>query len=79
MLELKEKIEKEMIEYIDRYEERFLSCIRTLSNCLLSDETLMQFNNPKLMPITRKLIELLEFFKSDFKEIFSFVPQDKID
>ena len=70
---------KENLEYVDKYEERFLSCIRILTNCLITDDCLLLFDDKEYKPVLTKIISMLEFFHVDFKERFSFVPQDKID
>lgn len=46
LTELKEKIQSQNMEFFDMYPdrmERYLSCLRIISNCLVSDETLLTF------------------------------------
>ena len=43
---------EENLDYIEIYEERFLSCLRIITNCLLSDETLKTFEIKRYDTIT---------------------------
>jgi len=54
--ELKEKIETQNLEWIEVFQERYIAAIRTLSNCLLSDETLKTFELKKYEKITQEII-----------------------
>lgn len=68
--ELKQKVEEQNIEYIQRYTERYLCSMRTVTNCLISDEAVETFldEGSDDHQVGKEILSLLEYFNFDFSK-----------
>lgn len=50
-------MKKENLDYIESHEERYIATFRIFTNCLLSDDTILSFNDKNFVPILKKIIQ----------------------
>lgn len=68
LLLIKDDDSEESFKKIKANYKRYLSAMRALSNCLVSNNTVLTFEDPSFKPIANDLIEIFELF-NDWKKM----------